>query len=89
MHTSQEAVSQLQQALATTRSAVNTIDNLIAEHDYQDVASLVAQAAASLLESTVLLMQSRDEAAIDALENAEDLLEAVYSIIDAELDEDA
>lgn len=89
MHTSQEAVSQLQQALATTRGAVNTIDNLIAEHDYQDVASLVAQAAASLLESTVLLMQSRDEAAIDALENAEDLLEAVYSIIDAELDEDA
>lgn len=89
MKTSQEAINQLQQALATTRSAVNTIDNLIAEHDYQDVASLVSQAAASLLESAVLLMQSRDEAAIDALENAEDLLEAVYSIIDAELDEDA
>jgi hypothetical protein len=88
MNTSNEAIKLLQQALAQTRDAQKVIDNLIADHDYQDVATLVTQAAAALLESAALLMQSKDEAALDALENADDLLDSVYSIIDAETDED-
>jgi hypothetical protein len=88
MNTSLEAVKRLQQALAQTRDAQKVIDDLIVEHDYQDVATLVTQAAAALLESAALLMQSQDEAALDALESADELLDSVYSIIDAETDED-
>ena len=88
MNTSTEASKLLEQALATCRSAVSVIDNLIAEHEYQDVASLVTQAAAVLLESAALLMQKQDEAALDVLDKAEDLLDAVYDIIDGETDED-
>ena len=86
MNTSAEAVTLLQQALETTRSAAETIDNLIAVHDYQDVAGLVTLAAAALLESAALLMQSQDEAALGALESADDLLDAVYDIIEGDLD---
>lgn len=88
MSTSAEAITQLEQALTATRSAEQTIENLIAAHDYQDVASLVTQAAAALLETATLLMQSQDVAALDMLENADDLLDAVYGIIEADLDED-
>ena len=88
MHTSSEAVNLLQQALSLTGQARTTIDNLIVEHDYQDVATLVTQAAAALLEAAAHLMQSQDEAAITALESADDLLDAVYDIIDAETDEE-
>lgn len=88
MNTSAEAVRKLEQAQAEARAALQVIDNLIAEHDYQDVASLVTQAAAVLLETGLLLMQSRDEDALAALERAEDLLDAVYDIIDGDLDEE-
>ena len=88
MNTSTEASRLLEQALTTSRSAVSVIDNLIAEHEYQDVASLVTQAAAVLLESASLLMQKQDEAALDVLGKADDLLDAVYDIIDGEVDED-
>ena len=88
MHTSSEAVNLLQQALSLTGQARTTIDNLIVEHDYQDVATLVTQAAAALLEAAAHLMQSQDEAAIIDLESADDLLDAVYDIIDAETDEE-
>ena len=88
MNTSDTAIKQLQQAMTTTEQAVNTINNLIAAHDYQDVASLVAQAADALLEAATLLMQSQDEAALDALENADDLIESVYNIIEGELDDE-
>jgi hypothetical protein len=64
------------------------IDNLIVAHDYQDVASLVAKASAELVSSTMLLLQSDPDAALDALERADDLLDAVYDIIDAETDEE-
>ncbi len=87
MNTSTEAVRLLQQALATTHEAANTIENLIADHDYQDVAGLITMAAAALLQSASLLMQSQDEAALESLETADDLLDAVYDIIDADLDE--
>src|SRR5690606_32222642 len=66
MNTSAEAVKLLEQALTTTRSAAGTIEDLIAPHDYQDVAMLISQAAAALLESASLLMQSQDEAALEA-----------------------
>ena len=88
MNTSTEAIKLLQQAYATTQQAADTIENLIAEHDYQDVADMVARAAAALLESATLLMQSDDEAALQALENADDLLDTVYDVINADLDAD-
>ncbi|MBZ0297542.1 MAG: hypothetical protein K8L99_33610 [Anaerolineae bacterium] len=87
MNTSTEAVRLLEQAFATVRDANNVIDNLIADHDYQDVASLITQAAQALIASAGLLMQSDDEAALEALESAEDLIDAVYDIIDADTDE--
>lgn len=88
MNTSAEAANRLQQAIAATQQAHGVIENLIAEHDYQDVAALLTQAAGSLLQSAALLMQSQDEAALEHLETAEDFLDAVYDIIDAEMDED-
>jgi hypothetical protein len=88
MNTSTEAVKKLESALNATNEAAKVIENLIVEHDYQDVALLVAQAASALLESATLLMKSQDEAALDALGNADDLLDAVYDIIDAEVDEE-
>ncbi len=88
INTSGEASKRLEQALATTKEAIQVIDNLIADHEYQDVASLVAQAAGKLLEAAAALMQSNDEVGISALESADDLLDAVYDIIDGEMDED-
>jgi hypothetical protein len=88
MNTSTEAIRLLQQALTTARQAADTIEDLIAEHEYQDVAGLVTHAAAALLESAALLMQKEDETALQALEHADDLLDAVYDIIDADLDEE-
>lgn len=88
MNTSNEAVNQLIDALETTRSAAETIQNLIAEHDYQDEAALVSHAAARLLEAATHLMQSQDEPALEAVESAEDLLEALWELIEGEVDED-
>ena len=88
VNTSSEATKRLELALSTTREAVSIIDNLIADHEYQDVASLVTQAAGKLLEAAAALMQSNDEVGLGALESADDLLDAVYDIIDGETDED-
>lgn len=88
MNTSTEAIRLLQEAVKTARGAEQVINDLIAPHDYQDVALLVAQAAVALLESAALLMQSKDEDALDALENADDLLDSVWAIIDGEVDEE-
>lgn len=88
MHTSSEAIQLLQEALAKTRAATQVINNLVIEHEYQDVAVLVAQAGAALMEAAVLLLESNDEAALDALEQADDMLDSVYKIIDGEVDED-
>ncbi len=88
MHTSAEAAQLLQDALAKTRAATNVINNLVIEHEYQDVAILVTQAGEALINAVVLLLDSKDEAALDALEQADDLLDSVYKIIDGEIDED-
>lgn len=88
MSTSGEVLKSLEQALTATRTALKQIDDLIVLHDYQDVASLVAKAAASLLESASYLMQSKDEDAFAALEAADDTLDAVYDIIDSETEDD-
>lgn len=88
MSTSGEAMKSLEQALTTTRTALKQIDDLIVAHDYQDVASLVTNAAASLLQSANFLMQSKDEDAFAVLEAADDYLDAVYDIIDSETEED-
>lgn len=88
MSTSGEVLKSLEQALTATRTALKQIDDLIVPHDYQDVASLVAKAAVSLLESASYLMQSKDEDAFAALEAADDTLDAVYDIIDSETEDD-
>lgn len=88
MHTSTEAAQLLQEALAKTRAAAQVINNLVIEHEYQDVAVLVAQAGAALMEAAMLLLESKDEEALDSIEQADDLLDAVYKIIDGEIDED-
>ncbi len=88
MNTSAEALRLLQQAAGETNQAINVIDNLVVEHDFQDVASLIAQAANALLTSAQQLMQSNDVAAFEAMETAEDFLDAVYNIIDADLGEE-
>ncbi len=87
MNTSTEAIKTLETALQNASEAVNIIDNLLVAHDYQDVASLVGKAAVRLLEAANLLMHSQDTDALAALENADDLLDAVYDIIDADLNE--
>jgi len=88
MNTSSEATRLLQEALAQTQQAGRVIDDLIAAHDYQDVASLVTRAAAALLESAALLMASDDQKALDAIEKCDDLRDQVYSIIDGETDDE-
>ena len=88
MNTSSEAVKLLNEALEKARAATKVINDLIVEHDYQDVAILVSQASEKLLESAALLMQSDDENALNALDQADDLLDSVYTIIDGETDED-
>lgn len=88
MNTSTEAVNQLTAALEQTRSAAEVIQNLIADHDYQDEGALVTHAAARLLEAAAHLMQSEDEPALEAIESAEDLLEALWEMIEGEIDGD-
>ena len=88
MSTSSDVIKSLDQALSSVNTAVRQLDDLIVPNDYQDVASLVAKAAASLLQSATYLMKSKDEDAFGALETADDYLDAVYDIIDSETDED-
>ncbi len=88
MNTSAEAIKQLEASLAAAQQAADTIENLIAEHDYQDVGQLVAQAAAQMLTAAKLLMEKDDEGAFDALDDAEDLLDKVYSIMDEEVEDE-
>jgi inactivated superfamily I helicase len=88
MNTSTEAVKRLENARQAAQSAQDVIENLIAEHEYQDIALLLTRAADTLLESAKQLMQSRDEDALSTLENAEDLLDAVWEIIEGEVDEE-
>jgi hypothetical protein len=78
----------LQEARGKAEAAAGVIHDLIVAHDYQDVAALVAQAAGELLAAAEALMKSEDEAALEALERADDLLDAVYDIIDGETDEE-
>jgi hypothetical protein len=88
MNTSAKAIQLLQTALTNAQSANAVIEDLVVEHEYQDVASLVTQASAALLETAILLLELKDEPALDLLEQAEDLLESVYTIIDGETDEE-
>lgn len=88
MSTSTEVTRQLQQAYTATVSAIRLLDELIVEHDYQDVATLTSRAAAALLSAATHLMQSADEDAIEAIVEAEDLLDSIYAIINDELEED-
>ncbi len=86
--TSAEAIKQLEQARKTTQSAIQTINTLIVEHEFQDMAQLVGQAADALLEAATLLLRSQDVAALQAMERADDYIERAYEVIDEETDED-
>ena len=55
-------------------------------HDYQDVAGLATLAAASMLEAASKFMEKNDAAAFEALEEAEELVDAIYGIVDEDLD---
>jgi hypothetical protein len=83
MNTSTEALRLLQEARGKAEAAAQVISDLIVAHDYQDVAALVTQAAVALLDAAEELMKSQDER-----ERADDLLDAVYDIIDGETDEE-
>ncbi|MDZ4764737.1 MAG: hypothetical protein SGI73_09310 [Chloroflexota bacterium] len=88
MNTASNAIQLLEDAVAKAHAARTMIDDLIVAHDYQDAATLVVQASVALLEAAALLLTSNDEAALEGLERADDLLDAVYTIIDGETDED-
>ena len=88
MNTSTEAIHRLENARQAVLSAQDVLENLIAAHDYQDVAVLLTRSAATLLESITLLMQMKDEDALNTLDNAEDLLDAVWEIIEGEIEEE-
>lgn len=88
MSTSSEVIQSLEQAQTSVRAALRQLDDLIVEHDYQDVATLIVQAADALLDASSQLMQSKDEVALDSLDRADELLENVYAIIEGDLDED-
>ncbi len=88
MQTSSAAIALIEQAQRTSKDAALVITNLVAAHDYQDVALIITQAAAELLETAKLLMQSQDVAAFESLERAEDLLDSFYDIVDGEIDEE-
>ena len=88
MSTSSDVVQSLGQARSSVQTAIRQIDDLIVEHDYQDVALLIAQAGEALLEAAAQLMQSQDEAALETLDRADDLLDNVYAVIEGELDEE-
>jgi hypothetical protein len=85
VNTSSEAIRTLREAHGKVAAAAAIIQDLVAAHDYQDVALLVTHAGAKLVEAATFLMQSDDAAAFSALEDADDLLDAVYDIIDADL----
>lgn len=86
MNTSQEAIKQLQSSISSAQEAADTIENLIAVHDYQDVAGLATLAAASMLEAASKFMEKNDAVAFEALEDAEELVDAIYGIVDEDLD---
>jgi len=88
MSTSADVIQSLEQAASITRTAVKQIDDLVVEHDYQDVAILIAQAAEALLEAASQLMLSKDEVALEALDRADELLDSVYAVIEGDLGED-
>jgi len=86
--TSGEAVIQLEAAITQVQKASHTIDNLLAAHDYQDVAGFAARAGSALLEAAAAFMRGDDEAAFRAIETSEDLMDALYDIVDGELDDE-
>ncbi|MGB7341067.1 MAG: hypothetical protein WBC91_19380 [Phototrophicaceae bacterium] len=86
MKTSADVIKQLQEAVEKSQAAQQTLENLIAVHDYQDVAALVMQSSEALLHATIAFLQSDDKTALDLVESAEDLLEDMYNVIDGDLD---
>jgi hypothetical protein len=79
-----DAIRKLQQANESVRSAITKIDEHVEESDYNDMAALVSNAASSLLKAAVHLLEERDEAAFDMLEQADDFLDAAMDVVDEE-----
>ena len=88
MTTSSEVLRLLGQASTFTQDANKNIDNLIVDHDYQQVAGIITKAAVALIESAAHLMRSDSDAGFEALESADDFLDEAYALIDSQIDED-
>lgn len=86
--TSGEAITQLEAAITQVVKASHTIDNLLAAHAYQDVAGFAARAGNALLEAAAAFMRGDDEAAFRSIEASEDLMDALYDVVDGELDDE-
>lgn len=84
MNTSTEAVKKLEAAIETAQNAESVIAELVAPHDYQDVAQLLTRAGNSLLQAASLLMQKEAAQGLEFLDSAEELIDAVYDIIEAD-----
>jgi len=85
---SSEVIKHLEEARKETQSALQTVNNLIVEHEFQDMADLIARGADALLEASLLLMKSQDVDALSAMERADEYVARVYEIMDDEIDED-
>jgi len=86
MNTSNQAIEALETALANCQNSSKIIENLIAPHDYQDVALILSQASEKLIEATLALMNKDDENALDMMSLAEDFIDDVYDTIEGDLD---
>lgn len=87
MNTTPEAINKLEQAQQLARQAAAILDDLIVPNDFQDVAGLTALAAAELLKATTLLLQSKPDEAIKAIEECDELVDEVYDIIEEDTSE--
>ncbi len=85
---SSEVIKHLEEARKETQSALQTVNNLIVEHEFQDMVDLIARGADALLEASLLLMKSQDVDALSAMERADEYVARVYEIMDDEIDED-
>lgn len=88
MNTSSAVIQKLQDAHKSAVEAMAIADDLVVEHEYQDVTVLAVRAAAVLLEAATHLMQSDDRAAVGALDDADELMDAIFRIIESEIGED-
>ena len=87
--TSSEAIKRLENAQNELKAATQVIQNLIAPHDYADVAVFVVRAAEALSRAAIALMGSDDAAAFEAIDQSDDLMDAAFEIVSGDLDDES